>query len=236
MDREASTQQWYLDYYTKVGTDRNDLRTNRGVLFQTLASEASLVRASQAILHDPSTATVLDVGCGGAGDLYQFLRLKYDPKNITGIDIQPNRIAIARKIYPQIRFIHGNASNMEFEDNTFDLVFESTMFATLPDDELRSDIANEMVRVCKCNGYLLLIDWRTPKPGDSNYKALTKRCMKELFSVGKKTRLIGIYKGALIPPVGRFLSKYFCSMYFLVASLIPILVGQVAFLLQKKSD
>lgn len=71
---------------------------------------------------------------------------------------------MAKKTYPNANFIFGDASNMLFDDNSFDLVYESTMFSTLPDDLLCKSIAGEMVRVCKSGGYLILIDWRYKKP------------------------------------------------------------------------
>ncbi len=233
MSRELATRDWYGAYYRGKGSDRNDLRANRGVLFQTLASEAAVVRACYAIGHDPTRAKVLEVGCGAAGDLYQLLRLKYSPANVVGIDILAERIAEARSLYPQVRFVQGDASRMDFPDAAFDLVFESTMFATLPDDELSQGIAQEMIRVCRPGGYLLLVDWWMPKPGDPAYKALTRRRLRQLFSVGLETRLVGTYRGALVPPVGRWLSRFLPSLYFATARLFPFLVGQVAYLLQK---
>lgn len=233
MSRTEDTRQWYQNCYRKGGADRNDLRLNPGVLFQTLAMEASVVRASRIMRHDPETALVLDVGCGGAAGLYQLLRLGYMPEKITGMDILPERIAHAKRLYPQCRFIEGDASRMEFADGAFDLIHESTMFATLPDDDLSAAIAREMVRVCKPDGYLLLVDWRTPKPRDPNYKALTRRRLDKLFAVGTKTQLVKAFRGALVPPLGRFLSKRLPSSYFAVAAVVPFLVGQVAYLLKK---
>jgi len=236
VNREANTQQWYQGYYDRRGADRNDLRANHGVLFQTLAAEASVVRAIRAIKHDLQTARILDVGCGGGADIYELVRLRYSHRNITGIDIRSECVAEAKQLWPQVCFIQGDASQMEFEDGCFDLVFESTMFATLPDDVLSAGIAAEMVRVCKPGGYLLLRDWRTPKPRDANYKALTKARLRKLFAVGRDTRVVGIHKGALVPPVGRFLSARLPSVYFLVAALLPMLVGQVSYLLQKSEQ
>ncbi len=233
MNRQVNTRQWYENYYEKKGVKRNDLRNNPEVLFQTLALEASVVRALTALGGDPNRARVLDVGCGGGGNFYQLLRLGYEASNISGIDILPDRLEAARKDYPNICFVLSDASRMEFPDASFDLLSEFTMFATLPDDALAAEIAREMIRVCKDDGYLLLVDWRTPKLGDSNYKALTRKRLRTLFGVGRGTRLIGVYRGALIPPVGRFLSKYLPSTYFLIAAVFPFLVGQVAYLLQK---
>jgi SAM-dependent methyltransferase len=235
VNEQESIRQWYKDYYDKRGSLRNDLRGNSGVLFQTLACEACVVRASRDIAHDPKTALVLDVGCGGGGDLFQLLRLGYVPENVTGIDILTERIAQAKLLYPQVRFLSGDASRMEFADDTFDLIFESTMFSTLPDDVLAAGIAREMMRVCKPGGYLLLVDWRTPKPRDSSYKALTRKRLNALFPLGTAARLVGRHKGALIPPLGRFLSARLPSAYFAVAAIFPFLVGQVAYILKRNS-
>jgi SAM-dependent methyltransferase len=234
MTREQDTRIWYQRYYAQhTGVGRNDLRSNPGVLFQILATEASIVLAVRAMTHDPATARVLDVGCGTGGDLFAFIRLGYRPGNITGVDILPERIAQATDIHAHAHFIEGDASRLGMPDGIFDLVFESTMFATLPDNALRAAIAQEMIRVCNPGGYLFLIDWRTPKPGDRHYKALSRRELCTLFGVGHRTQLVGMFRGALVPPIGRFLSTHVPSCYFLFAALFPCLVGQVVWLLRK---
>lgn len=236
MERETSQRAWYSQYYHRSGPARNDLRRNPEVLFQALASEASVVNALRVVQHEPSVAKVLDVGCGSGGDVYQLVRLGYDPAKITGIEIQQERIAVARSLYPQMEFIHADATKMQFEDDTFDLVFESTMFATLPDDHDRAAIASEMVRVCKPEGFLVLIDWRTPKPGDRSYKALSRRELQKIFAIGSRTKLIAVQRGALLPPIGRFLSKRAPGLYFICWSLFPFLVGQVVYVLTRKGQ
>jgi ubiquinone/menaquinone biosynthesis C-methylase UbiE len=232
---ENTTRAWYDHYNRKYGSDRNSMRHNPGVLLQKIATDISVFRAFGSVPHNPQAAQVLDVGSGMGSDIYHLLRMGYLPENITGIDILTENIEAAKHLYPHIRFIHGDARRVEYADDAFDLVFESTMFATLPDDNLSGKIAAEMVRVCKSGGYILLIDWRTPKPFDSNYKALTQRRLRAMFSVGTDTRLIQVFKGALVPPLGRFLSKWLPSAYFITAAMMPFLVGQVTYLLQKQS-
>lgn len=233
-NRIEETKNWYIDYY-KNNPFRNDLRSNAEVLFQILASEVSLVKAIRRIKDDPKNSLILDVGCGNGANVFQFLRLNYQIENITGIDINDERLSIAQKIYPNADFILEDASKMQFEDNTFDLVYESTMFSTLPDDSLCRAIADEMIRVCKVGGYILLIDWRIPKPNNPNYNALTKKKLTSFFKVGSATKFIAVEKGALVPPVGRFLSKNIPSIYFLISRIFPFLVGQVAYLLKKEN-
>jgi len=87
-------------------------------------------------------AKVLDVGCGG-GSLINFLRLGFKPENLTGIDILEERILEAKRRFPNINFVHGDASHMAFPDETFDIVTESTMFVQLTDDALAHQISNE---------------------------------------------------------------------------------------------
>ena len=234
MATQASQQAWYRRYYSKVGADRNSLRANPEVLFQLLAMEAAVVRALARLDHVPQNARVLDVGCGGGGDVYQLFRMGYRPALVTGIDIQTDRLEGARAVYPHVTWVHGDATQMALKDGSFDLIFEATMFATLPDDTVRAAIAAEMVRVCQSGGYLVLVDWWTPKPGDANYKALTKRELRKLFAVGQTTELINTQKGALVPPVGRFLSKHAAWLYFAIAKLVPFLVGQVVYVLRKR--
>lgn len=233
---EGVTSQYYKDYYGRVGTDRNDLRTNPGVLFQVLASESALVHAMREYPFPIPSSTLLDVGCGSAGDLYHILRLGFRQEQITGIDIIEERLNEAKASYPRAKWIHGDASATGIPDASFDLEFEMGMFATLTDDGLSTRIAGEMLRVCKPGGYLLLLDWRTPKPNDPAYKALTRRRLRSLFKVGDATELVSIHPGALLPPVGRFLSAHLPSLYFLAGALLPFLVGQVAYLLVKKRN
>jgi hypothetical protein len=108
------------------------------------------------------------------------------------------------------------------------------MFITLTDEGLSRQIAAEMVRVCKQGGYLLLVDYRTPHPTDASYCALTRKRLTRLFGVGSATTLAGVFRGALVPPLGRLLSRWLPSAYFPVAALFPFLVAQVTYLLRKK--
>jgi SAM-dependent methyltransferase len=234
VDREDEQTAFYRKYYQRVGTDRNDPRLNRGALLQLLAAEAALIRALSRISGSLEHAQLLDVGCGSGIRFFEFFRLGFRPNNVFGLDMQQERIQAGRQFLPQVEMLHGDACAMTFESDSLDFVFESGLFATLPDDEVRSSIAREMVRVCRSGGYLLLSDWRTPKYGDHNYKALTEKAVRHLFDVGARTDLMATEKGALIPPVGRFFSTYMSWLYFPVAVILPFLVGQVVYVLRKK--
>ena len=61
------TIEWYKKYYEIKGDSRNSLLRNKEVLFQTLALDASIIKAISFIKPEPKNNRVLDVGCGGEG-------------------------------------------------------------------------------------------------------------------------------------------------------------------------
>jgi hypothetical protein len=91
--REFEQREWYAKSYGEAGADRNDLRSNRGVLLQTLASEHSFIRAFSRIAVLPSELRVLDVGCGSGASWYQLFRLGVKPVNTVVIEIQSDRLS-----------------------------------------------------------------------------------------------------------------------------------------------
>lgn len=223
----------YLEYLRSGNFGRNDLSHNPEVLFQSLAYERSVTEVLYN-LDNFESLKVLDVGCGEGSSLINLIKLGFDPTNLSGIDILVERISIARRRFPQINFIEGDAANMPFGVDAFDLIMESTMFIQITDESLAKSIASEMMRVTKKGGYILLLDWRYSKPWNSKYCGLSTVRLKKLFAVGSLTDLMKVKRGALIPYAGRFISRYVPSVYFLTASLLPFMSGQVAYLLKKR--
>ncbi len=223
----------YESYYAKKGEDRNDLLTNSGVTFQTFAFDRSNIRALQRLSIDRENARVLDVGCGTGASLLQFIRLGFRPENMTGVDNGEERIAQARERFPTIDFRCESAERMSFPEETFDLVFESTLFMMLTSEEVAHRIAGEMIRVTRPGGYLMLVDWRYARPGSDEHRAMTPKRIASLFDVGSRTTVVARERGALVPPLGRFLSRHAPSLYFVVQALVPFAVGQVTTVLQK---
>jgi ubiquinone/menaquinone biosynthesis C-methylase UbiE len=127
----------------------------------------------------------------------------------------------------------GDAAELEFGDQTFDIVHESMMFLQMTDDNLSERIAREMLRVTKRGGFLVISDWRYGRVGNSEFKAMDRQRISRLFSVGSLTIVRAIFPGALVPPVGRFLSKNFASFYFMVRGVLPFMTGQVTTVLCK---
>jgi ubiquinone/menaquinone biosynthesis C-methylase UbiE len=231
----AATKDWYRNYAGVKGDDRNDLVRNPGVLFQTLAMEMSVIRAMRSIPIDPATSKVLDVGCGWGGSLFTFVKMRFQPHLLYGVDIHDEMIAYAKGRFSSINFSVGDARKLDFPDHMFDIVTESYMFVQLTDETVSHEAADEMLRVLKPSGYLLLVDWRYSRPGDPNYVGLSKARVRKLFHVGERTEFLSTRNGALIPPLGRFVSRFLPSFYFLIQGFFGILAGQQAMVLRKRS-
>lgn len=202
-------------------------------MFQAFAFDRANIRALGRMDIDRDSARILDVGCGSGAGLFQLLRLGFKADLMAGVDISPARVEAGRAALPNVELRCESADAMSFANGAFDLVFESTMFVLLPSEGLARDIANEMIRVTKPGGYLMLVDWRYAKPGSDVYRAMSPKRIAALFGVGDTTRVVARERGALVPPLGRFLSRRAPSLYFAAQALLPFAVGQMTTVLKK---
>lgn len=224
----------YERYYQTRGADRNDPLTNSGVTFQAFALERANICALQRLQLDRNEARVLDVGCGTGSSLLQFIKLGFLPQNLTGVDSSAERIAQAQARFPNVAFHCESAQGMSFPDSTFDVTFESTLFMMLTDEDVARRIAGEMLRVTRSGGYVMMADWRYAEPRSRDHRAMTPKRIASLFDVGAATSVVARERGALVPPLGRFLSRHAPSFYFVVQGVLPFTVGQVTTVLKKR--
>jgi SAM-dependent methyltransferase len=223
----------YKEYYEKHGADRNDLLRNPEVVFQTFAYDRANVRALSRLPLVPRAAKILDVGCGTGSSLFQFVRLGFKPENMAGVDTSDERIAEARRRMPAADFRCESGDRMSHETGRFELVFESTLFMMLTSDDVAAPIAAEMIRVTRPGGFVMLADWRYSEPRSKTHKAVSRKRIRRLFDVGGATEVVSRDRGALVPPLGRFLSRRAPALYFVVQTFFPPAVGQITTVLRK---
>ena len=105
----------------------------------------------------PSKPKILDIGCGKGFLLYDFLKVIPDAE-IYGIDISEYAILNCKQEIRQ-RLQVGNAINLPWKDNTFDLVVSITTLHNLHAYNLEKAL-REMERVGKQHKYLCVESYR----------------------------------------------------------------------------
>ncbi len=99
---------------------------------------------------------ILDIGCGN-GRVYELLK----EKNIDylGVDNSSGLIEKARSNHPEAQFEMGDMVDLDLPNNNFDIIFSIASFHHIPGKKLRKKAVNEMHRVLKKDGILILTSW-----------------------------------------------------------------------------
>jgi len=114
---------------------------------------------------------VLDYGCG-VGPIVEKV-IKFNPKNITGIDISEVSISKAKEKFKafnsKVEFLVDNCEETKFDDSKFDLVYGLGILHHLQ----TSKCITEISRILKPGGMLLFIEPLGTNPIINFYRTLT---------------------------------------------------------------
>lgn len=94
---------------------------------------------------------VLDYGCGNG--IHSLWLEKY-AKEVIGIDLSRKSLEVARKRTKKGKFLLMDCEEMDFEDNSFNLIFDGGTFSSLDLDKALPELA----RVLKQDGFLIGIE------------------------------------------------------------------------------
>jgi len=152
-----------------------------------------------------SEKRILDVGCGTGGWLVDFMNWGANPSHLHGIDLLEEDIQVARSRLPHSDLRVGDVSSLCWPDDLFDIVFQTTVFSSILDAEMKRKIASEMIRVVnKKNGFILWYDFFVDNPRNPNVKGVRKKELSELFEGSR----ILLKKVTLAPPITRSVVPY----------------------------
>jgi SAM-dependent methyltransferase len=149
---------------------------------------------------------VLDVGCGTGVAAREAARRVGAEGRVVGLDLNPRMLAVAKRIAPEIEWHQGDAAELPFEDEAFDVVVSqfAAMFFPDPVRALR-----EMWRVLAPRGRLAVAVCG-PLADAPGYAALAdvaeRVCTPEVvallrspFALGDGRRLADLVRAAGIP-------------------------------------
>ena len=160
------------------------------------------------------TKTILEIGCGNGDFLRDFIKWGARPENISGIDLVPERVSEAVHLSPKAMDIRqGNAAILEFADESFDLVLQSTVFTSVLDLNVKRQMASEMCRVLKSDGLIIWYDYHMDNPRNSDVKGVTDREIHVLFPNCE----VHLKRITLAPPLARLLAAYSWVLCYLLS-------------------
>ena len=122
-----------------------------------IGSMIDSLRAFSLKLFPPTRGMkVLDVGCGTGSHLRLYQKADCE---VYGIDMSPAMLQVATEKLSDAAELHlGDASQTPFADDQFDLVTTTLTLHEMP-PAMRTAILNEMKRIIKPDGRIMLIDF-----------------------------------------------------------------------------
>ncbi|TND08096.1 MAG: methyltransferase type 11 [Bacteroidetes bacterium] len=181
----------------------------------TLEREAVYERIIRNRFADISGIRVLEIGAGTGSNLSFFKRLGIKPGNITANELLEDRFDVLKTNHPDVENIPGDALQLPFSEK-FDIVFQSTVFTSILDDDFRRKLAGKMFSMVRPGGIVLWYDFRFDNPKNPDVKKVTREEVKTLFPESPGIRFFNV---TLAPPIGRRIG----GLYKAVNTLFPFL-------------
>jgi ubiquinone/menaquinone biosynthesis C-methylase UbiE len=127
-------------------------------MLRNLAAQAEAIWPQEAAFFDrytlPARARIADIGCG-SGEITMRLAQRYGAAELVGVDILESSVEHARRehaaLAPRVRFEQGDAFELAFADNAFDLVVCRHMTQSVPEPE---KVLAQLDRICKPGGWI----------------------------------------------------------------------------------
>lgn len=106
-------------------------------------------------------AKILDVCTGTGKQAFAFGKKGFD---IVGIDFSEEmlRIAVRKNRYDNVRFTIGDAENLPFKEDHFDVSCISFGLHEMP-ELVRKKVVGELIRVTKPHGKIIIVDYALPE-------------------------------------------------------------------------
>lgn len=173
---------------------------------------------------------VLEIGCGSGGNLLELLRMGLTPENLVGNELLSERATLARKNLPiACEVLEGDATTLGLLPNSFDVIYQSTVFSSLLDNTFQQHLASLMWEWVKPGGGILWYDFIYNNPNNPDVRGVSIKRIHELFPEAT----IDVRRVTLAPPISRRVCKIHPSLYTLFNA-IPALRTHVLCWIEKK--
>jgi SAM-dependent methyltransferase len=168
---------------------------------------------------DVSSLRLVEVGAGSGAALLEFLRMGFAPENLVGIELLPERAAMARRLLPAgVQVVLGDASEQRIAAGSVDIVYQAGVFSSLLDDDFQASLARTMWEWVRPGGGILWYDFAFDNPANPDVRGISVRRVRQLFESGD----LWWHRVTLAPPIARRVSVLHPALYGLFNA-IPLL-------------
>jgi SAM-dependent methyltransferase len=203
---EAEETRIQAAYDRRAKAGRSYAWSDEGHLFIVQDIERHMLSAlKREQLMPLASRSILEIGCGNGHWLREFIKWGANPANLVGIDLRDDRIALARRLTPNtVTYQKANAAHLDFADASFDIVLQATVFTSILDAGLRTQVAAEMLRVLRPGGVVVWYDFRVNNPRNTDVRSVKRAEIERLFP---NCRIV-LVKTTLLPPLARALAGH----------------------------
>lgn len=193
---------FYLDRDSDLVDNDKYSFFNRSYLFTIQQrSRNVLAMLGKAGYRKLSDYKILEVGCGTGGVLLEYLAFGANHRQLHGCDLLPHRLQYARgKLPGELPLAAANGQHLPYRSRAFDLVMQYTVFSSILSDDIKRDLAEEMLRVLKPGGMILWYDFWL-NPANPQTKGIKPPEIRHLFPNCR----VELHKITLAPPLTRLL-------------------------------
>jgi SAM-dependent methyltransferase len=193
-----------VERYERRKLDKKVIQHSQDIFFNHYAQserELHYLMIIKQRFPSPDAIKLLEIGAGTGINLFFFKKAGLAWKNIYANELLTDRLAILREAFPNIQTFEGDACAIEPSlENSFDIVFQSTVFTSVLDDGFKVALADKMWSLLKPGGIILWYDFAFDNPNNKDVKGIKKKEIGKLFS---KAKSIVFHKTTLAPPIGR---------------------------------
>jgi SAM-dependent methyltransferase len=175
---------------------------------------------------------LIELGCGSGGELERMISLGFDPCRLSGVDLLPDRVKAARERLPsEVQVDAGDATRTGLPSGSFDVVFLSTVFTSILDDEVQARFADEAWRLLRPGGSVLWYDFVVDNPRNPDVRGVPVARIRTLFPDAEAT----FQSATVLPPLGRAVARLgvLGPPTYKALSCIPLLRTHVVGMLRK---
>lgn len=106
---------------------------------------------------------ILELGCGSGGVLLEALSFGAAAEKLHGAELLLERVQATGRVLPSLGLICADGQRLPYASASFDVSMQFTVFSSVLADEVKRNMAQELLRVTRPGGMILWYDfWLNP--------------------------------------------------------------------------